>query len=604
MDTTKLRSEFKHYVEESKTKSLIAKLQEKFPAIFSLDGKLLSGMASRDGIIRVPISQLKALPKMNDILFGQRAYKLVKEAGLISALKTPAVFNQHREEIRSKLFRILGPSRGDALIRQVEELQAQVIARSENAAQSFTDTANTAKYSYSTQLSKEAISEVTAEYDFHANEEIIRALSKIDFQNISDSDISKVAKKLSELGPSVDDARGILKDLREKVLDEGVIRYRKYRVAQENTRFTGVPSPGSEFKNSSSEVKDSSFAEGVTWLEFKMKNSQGENSRQTVVNKPRFPLFDSIIATVKNRDLFLNHFEETKAYLKDQIKQTVERLKQNNVKEAVYNEGEVDAAINFIASLHRQGFSFEPVGRTVYSRESYNLNLLDRAGQGYNVQITLDKNVFELSRRSGNLYQAMPYVAKDHDWHFQYNPLSGLYEHRSGSGEVLHVFHPRAPQLVYEVNGENRHLVDIEVDPIEVVEIKVPLQFINLSQDDINKVPGLASVAELRDELKTATLDLNSRRENSNLSPFSLDKGKRSSSRKDVAGGITLLVSAGGKSPFKKVKFNFHPESGYWVAWGKGGSLIYHPQTGLLKIKKQKAGDVESTVEKVPFQKP
>ena len=60
IDTTKLRSEFKHYVESSRTDEMIRQLEIRFGPQFSIDGKQLSGIASRDGMVKLDTKDLNS----------------------------------------------------------------------------------------------------------------------------------------------------------------------------------------------------------------------------------------------------------------------------------------------------------------------------------------------------------------------------------------------------------------------------------------------------------------------------------------------------------------------------------------------------------------
>lgn len=583
IDTTKLRSEFKHYVESSRTEDMIRHLENRFGPRFSIEGKQVSGIASRDGMVKLDTKDLKALPIMAQISFGTPVYDQIASAGLMTAIKNPLIYSQHREAIRSKLFRIVGHVKVDVLMKQIEELQARaVVAAANRGLNTYTDTASTAKFTYRSGVSRDAILETASELKLLLREQEIEILEKVDFANLTDRQSADVASSIGKLGIDSDAATNFVAQLRERSLDEGVVRYRKYRTGDENLRFDGIASPGSKQAARNENINDAWFADGVTWLEFKMKNTQGQASRGTVVNKPRFPLPDNVIAILRDASRFKTDeaFEQTKSELKVSIHETVDRLVASGIKEATWNETEVNAAIDFIRSLHLQGHSLEPVGRTVYMRKSYNLNLLDKDAKTHNIQITRDRHVWELGRAGGNLLQALPYVARAQDWHFQFNPQTGMYEHLSKEkNSVKHIFHPRSPEIVYEVDGASRKLVDVQVEPVEVVEIKVPLKFIKLSEEDIAALPDLAEVASLRAQLKYATEDLNARRKKENLSGFAVDKGKRSSSRNDVSGGVILIVEG------KKLDFKFHPETGYWVSWETNANLVYHPQVGVQKLE-------------------
>ncbi len=582
VDTTKLRSEFKHYVESSRTDEMIRQLEVRFGPQFSIEGKQISGIASRDGMVKLNTKDLKALPLLAELSFGSSTYDRIVSAGLMTAIKNPLVYSQHRETLRSRLFRIVGHVKVDVLMKQIEELHIRAaIDAAGRGLNTYTDTASTAKFAYRSGVSREAILEASSELGLTLRAPEIEILEKVDFSNLSDRQSAEVATSLAKLGIEAEAATNFVSVLRERALDEGVVRYRKYRTGDENLRFDGIASPGAKQTALNNTINDAWFADGVTWLEFKMKNTQGQASRGTVVNKPRFPLPDDVISVLKDANRFKTkeEFELTKIELKQAIRETVDKLLASGIKEASWNEAELNAAIDFIKSLHLQGHSLEPVGRTVYMRKSYNLNLLDKAGNTNNIQITRDRHVWELGRTTGNLLQALPYLAKAQDWHFQYNSQTGMYEHLSiDKKQVLHRFHPRAPKLIYEISGAQEKLVDVRVEPVEVVEIKVPLKFIKLSDEDIANLPDLGAVASLRDQMKYATQDLNTRRRNANLSGFAVDKGKRSSSRNDVAGGIDLVVQG------KKVGFKFHPETGYWVSWANKGNLVYHPTVGVSRL--------------------
>lgn len=579
IDTTKLRSEFKHYVESSRTDEMIRQLEARFGPLFSIDGKQLSGIASRDGMVKLDTKHLKALPDMLETPL----YDQLSSAGIMAAIKNPLIYSQHRETIRSKVESFIGRERAERLLKEIEELHIRaVIEANGRGLNTYTDTASTAKFAYRSGVSREAILETSSELGLALRDAEVAILEKVDFSTLTDRQSAEVATSLSKVGVDSEAAANFVSLLRDRSLDEGVVRYRKYRTGNENLRFDGITSPGSKQATANNQIKDAWFADNVTWLEFKMKNTLGQASRKTVVNKPRFPLPDDVIAVLKDSSRFksANAFEQTKTELKNTIRETIEKLKASGIKEAAWNETEVNAAIDFIRSLHLQGHSLEPVGRTVYMRKSYNLNLRDKQGNTHNIQITRDRHVWELGRTSGNLIQALPYVAKAQDWHFQFNPQRGMYEHLSkAKKQVLHEFHPRAPELVYEVNGASRKPIDLTVEPVEVVEIKVPLKFIKLSSEDIANLPDLGAVASLREEMKSATENLNARRKKANLSGFAVDKGKRSSSRKDVGGGVVLVVEG------KKMEFKFHPETGYWVAWAANGNLVYHPQVGVQKLE-------------------
>lgn len=592
IDTTKLRSEFKHYVESSRTDEMIRQLESQFGPQFSIDGKQLSGIASRDGMVKLDTKDLKALPEMAQQRDGQTLYDYLSSSGVMPAIKNPLVYSQHRESVASLIESIVGRNRADNLLKEIEGLHIRAVVEAEGRGlNTYTDTASTAKFAYRSGVSRDAILETSSELGVMLKAAEIAVLEKVDFANLTDRQSAEVATSLSKLSIEPEAADNFVSALRERALDEGVVRYRKYRTGKENLRFDGIASPGAKQSAAQGSIKDAWFADNVTWLEFKMKNTQGLASRRTVVNKPRFPMPDDVISVLKDARRFKSAaaFSKTKTELKNAIRETIERLQASGIKEAKWNETEVSAAIDFVRSLHLQGHSLEPVGRTVYMRKSYNLNLIDKQQKTHNIQITRDRHVWELGRTSGSLLQALPYVAKVQDWHFQYNSQTGMYEHLSKTKrQVLHRFHPRAPELVYEVTGAQEKLVDVQVEPVEVVEIKVPLKFIRLSDEDIANLPDLAAVASLREQMKYATQALNNRRVKANLSGFAVDKGKRSSSRKDVSGGVVLLVEG------RKVEFKFHPETGYWIAWGQNATLAYHPSLGVSRLSLGKNNKVVS----------
>src|SRR5579885_3298832 len=53
VDTTSLRSEFKHYLTEDETNRIIQDLKRKYPPRFDTQGKLVSGISSRDNRVRL-----------------------------------------------------------------------------------------------------------------------------------------------------------------------------------------------------------------------------------------------------------------------------------------------------------------------------------------------------------------------------------------------------------------------------------------------------------------------------------------------------------------------------------------------------------------------
>lgn len=585
IDTTKLRSEFKHYIEASITDKMVADLQKEFPPVYDISGKLISGLTSRDNVAKVKAS------KFESVVGSEKAATLL-ETNLMQAMLLPDVYSQHRDEIRSRLKSLFGKS-ADEILRQTEKLQAEAVAKTAGRERrTYTDTSSTSKFIYKSQLSREAFLESAKTFGLNFSEAEISPLSHIKYDDLSPTAKSYLIEKIVNLGADKDTAESFVADLVERSNDEGVIRYRKYRTGRENLDFAGIPSPASGLETRNTKIVDADFAKGVTWLEFKMKNSNGEAARQTVVNKPRFPLRDEQISILKDRARFVDDsdFARTKEIIKSEIKFTVEKLSQSGVKEATWNEREVESAIDFIRKLHLQGHSLEPVGRTVYMRDSYNLNLVDKVGKSQNVQITRDRHVWELDRKNGQMLQALPWVEKNRGWQFQFNARSGWYEHKNAEGKVEHAFHPRFPNVVYEINGNSRVQINAKLDPVEVVELKIPVAFIQLSKQDVAKLPQLQAIVNLRKMMIKETENLNARRKEVGLAAFKVDKGKRSTSRSDVGGGITLLVHPKSlpsgilEDELVAREFKFNPETGFWVNWSEGADLVYHPTYGVLRL--------------------
>jgi hypothetical protein len=164
---------------------------------------------------------------------------------------------------------------------------------------------------------------------------------------------------------------------------------------------------------------------------------------------------------------------------------------------------------------------------------------------------------------------------------------------------------------VYRVTSEGllqpvslAKLVQVEVD-----ELKSPLQILLMKPEDRTQ-DEIAAVFWLRERLIQGTQNLNALRAQSGLPPFEIDKGKRSTSRKDLAGGLALLLHPKGKDKeLKKKKLDEHhfflnPETGYWVDWESGGRYLYHPSMGVFQITSGLNSPGPMSIEPVYFRKP
>jgi hypothetical protein len=587
VNTTKLRSEFKHYIFGDDAAQMVARLERDFPPKHDLSGKLISGIESRDNLVRVKPAALEEI-------LGASALTELKNRRVLTALARPEVYHQHQAEVDQVLASLVAPESYESTLQRIHRLHEDTIAKAKNRKRStYTDTTSSGKISYDSGLSEKAIEESLNLFGLKTTS-IPKSLTKIQDTDLFDAPYDIVTGLFDSLvaeGVDRDLARSFLRDLGERAADEGVMRLRKYREGEENVSFNGVPGPGSGLKSTNPNIRDAAFADGITWLEFKMKRTLGETARKTVVDKPRFPLSDALANMIEDPSHFLSDaaFEKTRTILKADIQTNFKKL--NAISD--WNEAEVEAGLNFIRGLHKQGISLKPVGRTVYMRDSHNLNLVDSDGRIHNIQLTFDRYVWELDRTTGALLQALPWVEKNNGWHFQYDAPSGWFVHRDAkSGKPLHAMHPHKPGEIFDVSNGSGVMLSgpFNVQPVLVGELKVPVQFIELSPELIASFPALAAVLEIRKQMIADTGRLNESRVANGLKPFAVDRGKRSTSRKDLAGGIKLKIHPLGlntsiaASKMIEMEFNFNPETGYWVHWNEDVAIVYHPSVGVMKV--------------------
>lgn len=604
VDTTKLRSEFKHYNLRGDADALIRRLQEEFPPIYDISGKLLEGINSRD-------SRVRANGKRIELAMGAESFLAAREQGLASALLYADVLAQHRPEVTIQLTQIAGGNSAKARewLGRVDELHAQAAAMTKKSFV-YTDTSSTAKFRYNAETSRIAIEQIARRHGIKGMTPALAARIRA-FKSFEDKRVvgwrERTREKLRQAGnrdeTSID---GFISEIEERAFDEGVIRFRKYRIAAPDARFIGIADPSSGRKaDASLGITDAPFANDVVWFEFKMKATEGDQDLGTVVNKPRFPISDSRIQDLLDRRNFLGdaEFELTRMKIKEDIRANIESMQSRGIKEAKWEESEIDAALELARALHKDGFSFAPVGRTIYTRDSNNLNLRAPGTKlVHNVQLTRDSRVWELDRTTGKMVQALPFNETTRGLNFQFDPMSGWHVHRSKDGKVELVMHRSQTDRAFPVkNGKpdlDHPVTGLKLEEVEVVELKVPLQFIRLNEEDITAVPRLALVRSARQEMIALTEKLNRARKSAGLEEFSVDRGKRSTSRKDLAGGLLIQVEKDADAR----TFTFNPESGYWVSWrGEVPAYAFHPDIGAFKIDYDPArpGEIESR--RVPF---
>jgi hypothetical protein len=608
--TTDRRSEFKHYPTKDASDKLIDQLKRTNPPVFDEKGNLLSGIVSRD--FRPKLSSSDAQKVLGDELFAK-----AKSGEYTTLVQYSDVLAQHEGALQKKLeasMKELAQSKGrkvsDTEIEKQAKLKIDELKKAQLAAQTnnskkmvtFTDTASTQKFAWKVDLTPNAIDDAVSEVNQAGKN--IRALSadskaeliKFDYQTGTAADLQKV---LAKHGHTADESEKLYEAVKARSMNEGVFRYRQYRDGPENASFEGIAAPGLSGSASKNDLKDSPFSEGFIWYEMKMKNTRGENVRQTAGDKPRDPLLPSMLKALHTKENFLDKktFDKFSEDFKEQLKKNYQ-IHQGRGNKEVFNEERIDKELALHRELHLSGFNFEPIGRTGYTRESYNANIPAATGKPLNVQITRDTNVTELDLKTGKVLQTLPYTDVEKKWNFQYNPQSELYEHvDQTSGKVLHVMHAETKK-VYPVDKDGfvgNVSVPANLTPTEVTEVKVPIDFIGLTDADIAKVPGLAPIRQLRQDLVQETQALNALRREEGLPGFAVDKGKRSTSRKSITSSEFLEVNG------VKTKFEYNAESGLYVQWVNGKAAhVYHPNQGVQKITRDPKDNSNWILEDVP----
>jgi hypothetical protein len=431
-----------------------------------------------------------------------------------------------------------------------------------------------------------------------------------------------IKKRLAKNGADEKSRSRIVAEIESRMWEEGKIRFRKYRQALEGANFTGIASPGSRGSSAgTTEIADAEFAFGVTWVEFKMKNTRGLDVRGTVVNKPRIPVSDSWVVKfhdaacfklstcfgplktqllrdvkrnfmkaellaydprsaaglealakhLKNRgieiDLAALHFDTGDARAFEKM---LDFLEGKGFQPQDFNTREAEAMVDVFRDLHGQGFDTQPIQRTLYTRDSFQLDIPQEAKKPMAVQLTFDRDVRELDLATGKTVGAFPFIDKTRGWSFQFDPTSGLYNHIV-NGQVQHVY-DHATRQVFIFDGVTRgaEVRGLKVEAVQVAEVKVPEKVVALSPEDIQQTPALADIKEARETLVAKTQKVNALRTREGLGQFSVDAGKGATTR---SGAIWKPIAV--ITPEGRFEFIYDYRLDAYVKWSREGNLAY-----------------------------
>ena len=628
--TTDKRSEFKHYPLTDDANTEFDRLKLKYPPKFDRKGNLVEGIASRDNRIKL------TGPQTEEIL-GPELMRRARDKDLLAMVQYDDVLVQYETTLRKELQELVeevtraqkkpltsaqARKQVDELLERIRGKQAAIRNSGGSGRMTFTDTSRSEKFTWRVEMTPKAIDDAIRESAEVVDGKVVsqikgvsaslkRRLVEFDYAN---GNPRALFGELRDAGNSSTDIARFFRNLRERSMDEGVLRFRKYRQGGPGSNYDGISAPGSGGPQANATMRDAGFADRITWVEYKMKNTKGESVRSTAGDKPRLPFSDDTAPMVADPRLFLDPkvFAKTKAQLKEDLKRNVERLQAMGVKEAKYDEEQIDAFLDFTRRNHMAGVNLRPVGRTGYTRESYNWNVRDPDGGTINVQATRDTNVVEIDQASGRVVQALPYIDRHQgrNWNFQFNPESGFFEHIDPTtGRVAHVLKAQR-NGIYAVTEDGlvdtSRTIEGRLSAVEVDEVKVPVTYIALNNRDIHRVPGLAPVRRLRKTLMEQTNALNTLRAQERLKSFKVDKGKASTARNSVISQkfIEIQESTRRNVPRARIEFEFNPESGLWVNWDRAAGevrYVYHNEDGVQRVIRDRRDPTKWRLEPVEF---
>ena len=430
----------------------------------------------------------------------------------------------------------------------------------------FTDTGSSAKFRYTSELSQKALLDIGKDVFRNEDAELLKQLSTL--EGFRKSNINKI---LEERISDPLKRQAFIDRLEESYWEEGVLRYRKYRDGVIGMSFDGVPTPGlaPSAPGASAAVKDTEFAKGITFIEHKMKNTQGEAARRTIVNKPRLPVSDDKVELLHNRECFLNPicYKNLKERLAEDIKFNLKKMNED------FDEVEFEATMELRSEFHKQGFDTRPIGRTSYRRSSYSIKIPSATGKPpLDVQVTIDNEVRELSLSTGRTLTRMPWIERRLNWSFQWHPEMQQFVHDTASGDPLHTLDTETRKIYFLKKDGTRgaEYLDARVEPIQVVELKVPEHVINFSEENFQDFPDLRAIAQARKDFVDETKQLNDLRSERGLAAFDVDKGKRATVRNGVTTPRkTVLTPAGDRV------FEYSAEHDAWVNYSEEGHMKF-----------------------------
>ncbi len=497
-----------------------------------------------------------------------------EESGLFLAkMKTAKTYSNTLEELKvgtdaEKRVYFLMTQKGDAgdeILNLFKKFKDRFQLRDGGSAV-FTDTEYTSKFGFPIERTTQKVSAIAKSSGVNLedlNQELKLSLRT---PGAFEKNRDVIAKTLSTKNDkkSIEKFLSLISEDEFEEGKEGVIRFRKHLSAPAADAID-VPGPATrallDDPVNSATVRDAAFrTPETTSIEFKMKNASANPNYKTAIDKLRLDVPDALVADMQNP---ANYSKETFKEFKGRVLEQAKKVRQPKE-----NLEKFDEFMDMMKATKKMDMS--PTGRIVYKRTGFRGFLED----GSEFQITVDADVLQLDRVTGEVRQAYPWVDKTNNRVFQFDAKTGEMVHVDAKDRVTHVLDPKEKK-VWRVQPDGKRVLETgsNVTPIKQVETKIPPKYAGFTDKDLSKVPSLQHIRNFQNALVDSNQELNRLRASHDLSEMGTNRGKASVFRTGAGGRAYKRVLQTPKGN-KELLFSHHPHSNKFIHW-EGKKAVY-----------------------------